>query len=213
MQLTTRLLGNGDARAADSCEGRRLPHFWPPLTNQGLPSSSSACRWLRALSGAARRAQVHGNGPQLDDELLADEEVMAAIREEGSVHRKLTIANTDRTALGRVGGAIARLHGDSGFAGTVSLQLEARGPRPGPGRARVCAPAVLGERAGPARGQAVLLHGLVSALLLVGRLVLHQDVPMSCLCCVAMSPDHDISLSPARRAARGSRSRRSSWAA
>jgi len=83
---------------------------------------------------------VHGNGPQLDDELLADPEVQAAIRDEGSVHRKLAIANTDRTALGRVGGAIARLHGDSGFAGTVSLELEARGPRSGPGRARwLCA--------------------------------------------------------------------------
>lgn len=70
--------------------------------------------------------QVHSNGPQLDDEILADEEVQAAIREEGSVHRKLAIANTDRAALGRVGGAIARLHGDSGFAGTVSLELEVR---------------------------------------------------------------------------------------
>ena len=81
---------------------------------------------MRTKKAAWNLCQVHGNGPQLDDELLADDEVAAAIRDEGSVHRKLAIANTDRTALGRVGGAIARLHGDNGFAGTVSLELEVR---------------------------------------------------------------------------------------
>ncbi len=33
--------------------------------------------------------QVHGNGPVLDDEILADPEVQDAIKNEGSVHRKL----------------------------------------------------------------------------------------------------------------------------
>jgi len=125
------------------CEGRRRPHpghLFPTARHHPASSSSAQHAAPCALSVAARRAQVHGNGPQLDDELLADPEVQAAIRDEGSVHRKLAIANTDRTALGRVGGAIARLHGDSGFAGTVSLELEARGPRSGPGRARwLCA--------------------------------------------------------------------------
>jgi hypothetical protein len=59
-----------------------------------------------------------------DDEILADPEVQAAIKEEGTVHRSYSILNTDRAALGRVGGAIARLHGDSSFAGTVSLDLQ-----------------------------------------------------------------------------------------
>lgn len=40
------------------------------------------------------------------------------------MHRKLSIVNTDRAAFGRVGGAVARLHGDSGFAGTLSFDLE-----------------------------------------------------------------------------------------
>lgn len=72
------------------------------------------------------RAQVHGNGPVLDDEILADPEVQAAIREEGSVQRAYDITNVDRAAFGRVGGAVARLHGDSGFAGTLSFELQVR---------------------------------------------------------------------------------------
>ena len=36
------------------------------------------------------------------------------------------ILNTDRATFGRVGGAVAKLHGDSGFAGTLSFDLEVR---------------------------------------------------------------------------------------
>jgi hypothetical protein len=68
--------------------------------------------------------QTHSNGAVLDDEILADAEVMEAIKSEGSVHRSYPIYNTDRATLGRLGGAIARLHGDSGFAGTVSIDLK-----------------------------------------------------------------------------------------
>jgi glutamate synthase (ferredoxin) len=68
-------------------------------------------------------AAVHSNGPVLDDALLADPEVVGAIEKEGSVSRSLEINNLDRAALGRLGGAVARLHGDSGFAGTIDLDL------------------------------------------------------------------------------------------
>ena len=68
--------------------------------------------------------QVHGNGPVLDDEILADPEVQKAIKEEGTLQRSLTITNEDRAAFGRVGGAVARLHGDSGFAGSLSFDLQ-----------------------------------------------------------------------------------------
>ena len=61
----------------------------------------------------------------LDDEILADPEVKEAIESEGSVHRSYEIFNTDRAALGRLGGAIARLHGDSGFAGSITIDLQA----------------------------------------------------------------------------------------
>ena len=70
------------------------------------------------------RQPVHENGPVLDDEILADPDVQEAIQNEGEVHRSYDILNVDRAALGRVGGAIARLHGDSGFAGTVSIDLK-----------------------------------------------------------------------------------------
>lgn len=70
--------------------------------------------------------QAHSNGPVLDDEILADEELMEAIKSEGSVHRAYDIHNTDRAALGRVGGAIAKYHGDTGFAGQVAIDLQVR---------------------------------------------------------------------------------------
>ena len=35
----------------------------------------------------------------------------------------MTIVNTDRSALARVAGAIAKRHGNSGFAGPLRLQL------------------------------------------------------------------------------------------
>ena len=68
--------------------------------------------------------QVHSNGLCLDDEILADSEVQDAIKNEGKVHRKLKIVNTDRATLGRIGGAIAKVHGDSGFAGEISVDFE-----------------------------------------------------------------------------------------
>ena len=67
---------------------------------------------------------MHSNGPCLDDEILADPEVQDAIKNEGKVHRKMKIVNTDRATLGRIGGAIAKIHGDSGFAGEVSIDFE-----------------------------------------------------------------------------------------
>lgn len=43
--------------------------------------------------------------------------LQAAIASGGSVSKEFDIINVDRSALGRVGGAIARKYGDSGFAG------------------------------------------------------------------------------------------------
>ena len=55
---------------------------------------------------------------------MADSEVQDAIKNEGKVHRKLKIVNTDRATLVRIGGAIAKVHGDSGFAGEISIDFE-----------------------------------------------------------------------------------------
>jgi len=69
-------------------------------------------------SSSARRVQeVHSNGPVLDDVILADKEVVAAIEAQGSVRREYEIINTDRSALARVSGEIAKRYGDSGFKG------------------------------------------------------------------------------------------------
>eukprot|EP00887_Chlorella_sp_A99_P001969 scaffold18.g1969.t1 len=74
-------------------------------------------------TSASRLAQpTHDNGPQLDDRILADAD--AAIANQGTVCREYEIVNVDRSALGRVGGAIARSYGDSGFSGRVELLLQ-----------------------------------------------------------------------------------------
>lgn len=66
---------------------------------------------------------THDNGPQLDDQVLANPAVLAAIESEGTAVAEYEVVNVDRSLLGRVGGAIARRYGDSGFKGTVELRL------------------------------------------------------------------------------------------
>ena len=75
------------------------------------------------VSSARIGQETHGNGPQLDDDLLADPEILAAIASEGTVSRDVPIVNVDRATLGRLAGAVARQYGDSGFAGTIDVTL------------------------------------------------------------------------------------------
>mmetsp|Transcript_13331 Transcript_13331/g.42296 ORF Transcript_13331/g.42296 Transcript_13331/m.42296 type:complete len:1633 (+) Transcript_13331:103-5001(+) len=67
---------------------------------------------------------VHSNGDMLDDKILADPEVLAAIANETSVSKEFEIINVDRAACGRVAGQIALKHGDNGFAGEVALTFK-----------------------------------------------------------------------------------------
>ena len=69
-------------------------------------------------------AQAHGNGPILEDQLLADAELMAAIEGHGRVARTLPIINTDRSVCARLGGEIAARHGNTGFQGQLDLTYE-----------------------------------------------------------------------------------------
>ena len=69
-------------------------------------------------------AQAHGNGPILEDQLLADAEVMAAIEGHGRVSRTLAIVNTDRSVGARLSGEIAARHGNTGFQGQLDLTYE-----------------------------------------------------------------------------------------
>ncbi|MCP9809527.1 glutamate synthase subunit alpha [Cyanobium sp. HWJ4-Hawea] len=71
--------------------------------------------WLR------HDAQAHGNGPILEDQLLADDELVAAIEGHGQVARSLEIVNTDRSVGARVSGEIAARHGNTGFQGQLQL--------------------------------------------------------------------------------------------
>jgi glutamate synthase (ferredoxin) len=68
--------------------------------------------------------EAHGNGPVLEDALLADPEVRAAIDAHGHVVRQLTIVNTDRSVGARLSGEIAALHGNTGFQGGLSLAFQ-----------------------------------------------------------------------------------------
>lgn len=96
----------------------------PLAKTSGLDLSFLTTHAPGAGSSAARLAQeVHGNGPQLDDALLADPEVLAAIAGGGAVAREVAIVNVDRSSLGRLAGVIAKQYGDSGFPGCVDLEL------------------------------------------------------------------------------------------
>jgi glutamate synthase (ferredoxin) len=75
-------------------------------------------RWLQ------HEAEAHGNGPILEDQLLADAEVMAAIEGHGRVSRTLAIINTDRSVGARLSGEIAARYGNKGFQGQLDLTLE-----------------------------------------------------------------------------------------
>jgi len=66
---------------------------------------------------------VHSNGPVLDDEILADADIAAAIRDQGSVSKDFGSVNTDRSVGARVAGAIAKQYGDAGFEGDIALNF------------------------------------------------------------------------------------------
>jgi len=75
-------------------------------------------RWLQ------HDAQAHGNGPILEDQLLGDAGLMAAIEGHGQVARNLAIINTDRSVGARISGEIAARHGNTGFQGQLDLTYE-----------------------------------------------------------------------------------------
>ena len=66
-------------------------------------------------------AEAHGNGQILEDQLLADAEVMSAISSHGRLARTMEIVNTDRSVGARISGEIAARHGNTGFQGQLDL--------------------------------------------------------------------------------------------
>ncbi|MGK7900339.1 MAG: glutamate synthase-related protein, partial [Hormoscilla sp.] len=81
-----------------------------------LPDSRSDRSWLN-------HEDVHGNGPVLDDKLLADGDIQKAISNQGSATKQLAIMNTDRCVGARIAGAIAKKYGNSGFEGEINLNF------------------------------------------------------------------------------------------
>jgi glutamate synthase (ferredoxin) len=67
---------------------------------------------------------VHSNGRVLDDDMLADADIQAAIQNQGTISKSFTVINTDRTVGARVAGVIAEKYGNSGFAGQLNLTFE-----------------------------------------------------------------------------------------
>jgi glutamate synthase (ferredoxin) len=71
--------------------------------------------WLR------HDAEAHGNGPILEDTMLADPALMAAIEGQARHVLNLAIVNTDRSVGARIAGEIAARHGNTGFTGRLDL--------------------------------------------------------------------------------------------
>ncbi|HEY9844828.1 MAG TPA: glutamate synthase-related protein, partial [Candidatus Caenarcaniphilales bacterium] len=67
---------------------------------------------------------VHSNGPVLDDQLLNDPDIQAAIQNQSNVEKAIEVVNTDRTVGARLSGAIASQYGNSGFSGQITLNFE-----------------------------------------------------------------------------------------
>lgn len=79
-----------------------------------LPNTCTDRGWLN-------HETVHSNGPVLDDVLLNDQEIQAAILNQGIVYRTIKVVNTDRTVGARLAGAIASRYGNTGFEGLINL--------------------------------------------------------------------------------------------
>ncbi len=82
-----------------------------------LPDTRTERSWLN-------HEEVHSNGPVLDDKLLADPDIQAAIRDQTSLEQTLKVVNTDRTVATRLAGAIAKRYGNTGFSGHITLNFK-----------------------------------------------------------------------------------------
>jgi glutamate synthase (ferredoxin) len=82
-----------------------------------LPDTKSDRSWLE------HSATPHSNGAVLDDEILADRSVQAAIANQTDLSKTYKIVNTDRSVGTRVAGAIAKQYGNSGLASDLLLEF------------------------------------------------------------------------------------------
>ena len=66
----------------------------------------------------------HTNGPVLDDEILADPNILDAINNQSHVFKKIKIVNTNRAVGTRIAGRIVQLYGNKGFTGNIHLSFQ-----------------------------------------------------------------------------------------
>ncbi|MBD2139498.1 glutamate synthase subunit alpha [Anabaena sp. FACHB-1237] len=81
-----------------------------------LPDTRTDRSWLE-------HEKVHGNGIVLDDQIIADESIKAAISNHSLVSKTMSVVNTDRTVGARLSGLIAIAYGDDGFKGNINLNF------------------------------------------------------------------------------------------
>ncbi len=82
-----------------------------------MPDTKNDRAWLE-------HGEINTNGPVLDDEILADAEIKAAIDTQTEVSKTFKLVNTDRSVGARVSGAIAKRYGNLGFEGQLNLTYE-----------------------------------------------------------------------------------------
>jgi glutamate synthase (ferredoxin) len=82
-----------------------------------LPDTKSDRRFLNHSPTA------HSNGCVLDDQILADPEVLEAIANQTNLQREYQIVNTDRSVGARIAGCIAQKYGNSGLASELHLHF------------------------------------------------------------------------------------------
>ncbi len=82
-----------------------------------LPNTKENRSWLV-------HEEVHSNGAVLDDQLLSDRAIGAAIQNQSTVTKTVAVVNTDRTIGARLAGAIASQYGDNGFEGQINLNFQ-----------------------------------------------------------------------------------------
>ena len=102
-----------------------LDRYW--FEPAGGPGRAAAARQPQPAAGGARGCAppVSPGRPcdTLDDRLLADPEVAAAVAGHGRVTRRETVVTRDRAVGARLAGEVAARHGDHGFGGEVRLEL------------------------------------------------------------------------------------------
>jgi len=111
------VIGRADLlKVRESVELTKTNH-WTLSHLLDLPDTRSDRNWLN-------HEEVHSNGDVLDDELLADPEILAAINNQTEISKNIQVKNTDRTFGARLAGAIAKRYGNTGFEGKITLNLQ-----------------------------------------------------------------------------------------